>query len=66
MWRQFLVPETLVTARLISVVARDNVRSACLARRLGCVAAEAMALEGVACTVFEHPVSPASRQSLDC
>lgn len=59
------VQAALRPARLISVVAQDNVRSASLARRLGCVAAEEMTLKGIACTVFEHPASPASRRSLD-
>lgn len=42
--------------RLISVVALANTRSAALARRLGCVAAEETVIKGVACRVFEHPL----------
>ncbi len=48
--RAHLAPE-----RLVSLVATTNERSANLARRLGCTAAETIVLEGFPCIVFEHP-----------
>lgn len=49
------VLEHLAPHRLVSLVATENERSATLARRLGCTAAETMLLHDTPCTVFEHP-----------
>ncbi|MEZ5864785.1 MAG: GNAT family N-acetyltransferase [Geminicoccaceae bacterium] len=49
------VREHLRPDRLISVVALDNEPSQRLARRLGCRAAERIAIWGIDCIVFDHP-----------
>jgi len=50
------VLEHLAPARLVSLVATDNERSASLARRLGCTVAETTAIEDTPCIVFDHPL----------
>lgn len=49
------VREHLRLDRLVSIVALDNAPSQRLARRLGCVAAERLAIKGIDCIVFDHP-----------
>lgn len=46
----------LAPERLVSLVATENERSANLARRLGCTAAETREIEDFPCIVFEHPL----------
>ena len=50
------VLEHLAPARLVSVVASENERSARLARRLGCTAGVTKVIKATPCIVFEHPL----------
>jgi RimJ/RimL family protein N-acetyltransferase len=49
------IHEHLQPARLISLVAVDNERSAALARRLGCTKSAPTVIADTHCIVFEHP-----------
>lgn len=44
----------LAPDRLVSLVVTENERSAKLARRLGCTAAETRVIDDIPCIVFEH------------
>jgi RimJ/RimL family protein N-acetyltransferase len=50
------VLEHLAPARLVSLVATENERSASLARRLGCTVAETTVIHDTPCIVFDHPL----------